>query len=226
MGIAGGSWGGYETNYLVTHSDLFAAAYSACGVTDYFSYYGTEEKDRSGASYTAFAETGQNRLGVTPWERPDLYIKNSPIFTADRVTTPLLIVHDANDYRVPFGQSVELFKALRRLGKRAWLLQYGKGHEGAVPIFGTSGIEDLDIRFKQFFDHYLKGAPAPRWMTRGVPARMKGVDSGLELDTEIETPPTRGLLMDEQVRTPEQLQLLTRRVVRHPKSPAKSTNAR
>jgi len=227
MGIAGGSFGGYETNYLVTHSNIFAAAYSACGWTDLFSDYGAEDFDEYGFSQMANMETGQMRIGVTPWERPDLYVRNSPIFNADRVTTPLLLVHDKNDYRVPFGQSMELFNALRRLGKRVWLLQYGRGHEASVPIFDTSGSGidgDLGIRFKQFFDHYLKGAPAPKWMTRGIPARMKAVDSGLEPDAEMATPPLRGLLMDEVVRTPGQLQLLRGKAVEHRKRPSKSTN--
>ena len=76
-------------------------------------------------------------------------------------------------------QDVELFMALRRLNKKVWLLQYDKGSHG----LGTEeDVEDFTIRITQFFDHYLKGAPAPKWMVEGIPARMKGIDDGLELE--------------------------------------------
>lgn len=189
MGIMGTSFGGYETAYLVTHSNIFAAAVEQCGATDFFSLYGAEERDEDGFSYMATIENGQMRLGGTPWEQPEVYIRNSPIFSADKVTAPVLILHSSDDNRVPFAQGMEFFMALRRLGKPAWLLDYKTGHGG-----GSRG-PDSRIRTKQFFDHYLKGLPAPRWMTRGIPARLQGVDSGLELDMEIKTPDPRGLLM-------------------------------
>jgi len=85
----------------------------------------------------------------------------------------------------PFANALEFFTALRRLGKRAWLLQYDDGDHG---LWSDKSAPDFSVRMAQFFDHYLKGAPAPRWMTRGIPATQRGVDDGLALDREIPTP--------------------------------------
>ena len=161
-----------------------------------FSYAGTEDKDDQGYLYATGAEVGQSRLGTTMWERPDVYLASSSVFTADQATTPILLYNSYSDYRVPFGQSLELFKALRRLGKPAWLLQSGEGHCG-----GNYGD-----RLKQFFAHYLKGEPAPRWMTRGVPARKRGTDPGLDVDSAIVTPGA-GIRFEEEARTPEMEEL-------------------
>jgi dipeptidyl aminopeptidase/acylaminoacyl peptidase len=181
MGIMGTSFGGLETNYLVTHSSLFAAAAEGAGKSNFVSAYGTEPKDDVGTSYQEYIELSQDRIGGTPWSNREGYLENSPIFNADKVTSPLLIYHSRNDHTVPFAQGMELFMALRRLGKPVWLLDYNEGHGGPTPTADLSS--DFSVRLKQFFDHYLKGAPAPVWMTRGIPARLRGVDSGLELDT-------------------------------------------
>ena len=182
MGIQGHSFGGYETNYIVTHSNLFAAACSASGFCDLMSLYGATTR---GGYFVYWAEKGQGRMGATPWQIPELYISNSPIFKADRVSTPLLMMSNAGDRNVPFAQGVEFFTALRRLGKRVWMLQYD---EGGHSLGRGEGAEDYSIRMFQFFNHYLKGMPSPKWMTRGIPARLKGIDDGLELDGEIHTP--------------------------------------
>jgi dienelactone hydrolase len=182
IGLQGHSWGGYETNYIITHSHLFAAAMSACGVSDFISSYGSITGD--GTSHEVQYEQYQGRIGKTLWESPQLYIENSPIFRADQVTPPLLMVADKQDEAVPFQQGIEFFTALRRLGKRVWMLQYdGMGHT----IFDKAS-EDLTMRMFQFFNYYLKDEPAPAWMTEGVPARLKGIESGLENDTSGEKP--------------------------------------
>src|SRR6185295_10897793 len=97
-------------------------------------------------------EASQNRIGVTLWQRPDLYIENSPILKADRVTTPLLILHNKLDASVPWSQGVELFTGLRRLRKPCWMLQYDEEGHG---LRNTENILDYTIRLTQFFDHYL-----------------------------------------------------------------------
>jgi dipeptidyl aminopeptidase/acylaminoacyl peptidase len=182
MGLQGHSFGGYETNYIVTRTRLFAAACAASGVSDLVSWYGAVP--RAGhAEYST--ERAQDRMGGTLWRLPDLYIKNSPIFRADKVTTPLLLMNDKEDRQVPFAQGVEFFTALRRLGKRVWMLQYDEG--GHSVGRGKDAI-DFSTRMAQFFDHYLKGAPAPYWMTRGIPARLRGIDDGLELEGKKVTP--------------------------------------
>lgn len=190
MGLQGFSWGGFETNYLITRTDLFAAAITGGGFTNAISFYGTVNEGGS-TWQSSFEESGFG-IGASLWERPDLYIKHSPVLRADRVTTPLLMMDNKGDGSNNWGQAMEFFTALRRLGKRVWLLQYDDGGHG---VWGKSAA-DYTIRITQFFDHYLKGAPAPKWMTRGIPARLKGVDRGLELDDEIETPGP-GLVADE-----------------------------
>jgi dienelactone hydrolase len=184
MGIQGHSFGGYETNYIVTHSTLFAAACSASGISDLISWDGSVTR----LGFPKFAtERQQDRMGATLWQTPKRYIQNSPIFMADRVTTPLLLMNNKEDGIVPFTQGVEFFTALRELGKRVWMLQYDAG--GHSLDRGKDAM-DYSIRMAQFFDHYLKSEPPAKWMTSGVPARMKGIDDGLKLDSNIVTPGT------------------------------------
>ena len=126
-------------------------------------------------------EETQSRIGGSLWERPDLYLENSPLFRADRINTPLLIMHNDHDGAVPWYQGIELFTALRRLEKPAWMLVYnGENHN----LNNWADRKDLSIRMMQFFDHYLKGSPAPDWMTRGIPATRKGKDLGYGFSNE------------------------------------------
>jgi dienelactone hydrolase len=182
IGINGHSFGGYETNYLVTHTHIFAAAAEAAGVSDMIGFYGGLTGGEVGGAY--YYEIGQGRIGTSLWERPELYIENSPIFQANKVTTPLLMMNNKGDAAVRFEQGVEFFTALRRLGKKAWMLQYDKGWHGV----GGKDAMDYTIRLTQFFDHYLKDAPPPKWMTEGIPARLKGIETGYELDTSGKQP--------------------------------------
>lgn len=182
MGIQGHSFGGYEVNYIVTQTNLFAAACSASGVSNLISWYGAVPRTGH-PKYSV--ERQQDRMEGTLWQMPHQYIMNSPIFQADKVTTPLLMMNNKEDGAVPFAQGVEFFTGLRRLGKRVWMLQYdGDGHS----VGRGKDAVDYSTRMAQFFDHYLKGAPAPTWMTRGIPARLKGIENGLELDKAIPTP--------------------------------------
>lgn len=196
IGIQGHSFGGYETSYLVSHSDLFAAAVSSAGVSEVTSSHGSLWGD--GSSKEEYVERRGYEMGQTPWQAPAGYTNNSPIFSIGRINTPLLIIHNKADRNVPFEQGVGLFTALRRAGKRAWLLQYDNGGHGQ----GGDVYKDYIIRTMQFFDHYLKGAPAPVWMTRGVPAAMKGIDDGLSADRDIETPRNSHLFRSQEPTQP------------------------
>ena len=188
MALAGHSYGGYETNYIVAHSHRFAAAATAASAIDLFADYGfmyAFGKRPESFEKQYHIEIGQNRIGATPWQRPDLYLENSPLFNLPAVTTPILIEHNSRDDTVAFAQGVEFFTALRRLGKKTWMLQYdGEGHEVSEP----DNKRDYLTRLTQFFDHYLKGAPPPKWMTEGIPAKRKGLDDGLELDLSVKVP--------------------------------------
>lgn len=190
IGIQGHSFGGFETNYLITHTSRFKAAVSSSGISDFISYYGGYWN--IGISYQSFSENSQLRMGATLWQKPNIYIENSPVFQLNKVTTPILIVANKKDGNVPFSQGVELFTGLRRLGKKAWMLQYDKGGHGVH----SREYTDYIIRMTQFFNHYLKDIPPPKWMTKGIPAKSKGLEYGEELDMDIKTPGA-GFLLEE-----------------------------
>lgn len=170
IGIDGQSWGGYQTAYLVTRTDMFACAGSGAPVSNMTSAFGGIRWG-SGDSRQAQYECGQSRIGRNLWEAPELYIANSPLFKADRVNTPLLIMHNDEDGAVPWYQGIEYFMALRRLGKPVWMLQYnGEAHN----IKARKNRKDITHRLQEFFDHYLKGDPMPLWMKEGIPMTRKG----------------------------------------------------
>lgn len=178
MAIQGQSWGGYQVAYLVTRTNMFAAAEAGAPVANMTSAYGGI-RWQTGLNRQFQYERSQSRIGYTLWQRPDLYIKNSPLFRADKVNTPLMITHNDADGAVPWYQGIEYFTALRRLGKKVWMLQYnGEDHN----LVERRNRKDLSIRLGQYFDHFLKGAPAPRWLAEGVPATSKGVDWGTEVE--------------------------------------------
>ena len=166
IGAQGHSWGGYQVAYLATRTRLFAAIESGAPVVNMFSAYGGIRWG-SGLARSFQYEHTQSRLGATPWTDPRRYYENSPLFLMDKVETPILIMHNDQDGHVPWYQGIEYFVALKRLGKPAWMLNYtGEPHWPTK----TPNKLDFQIRMKQFFDHYLKGEPMPKWMKEGVPA--------------------------------------------------------
>lgn len=177
LGIQGQSWGGYQVAYLITETNMFAAAGAGAAVSNMFSAYGGIRYG-SGAARQLQYEQGQSRIGGTMWEYPLRYLENSPIFYADKVQTPVLLMNNDADGAVPWTQGVEFFTALWRLQKPAWLLNYnGEDHN----LLQRKNQKDLSIRLGQFFDHYLKGAPMPVWMAEGLPAYKKGTTMGTEI---------------------------------------------
>ena len=176
IGVQGHSWGGYQIAHMVTKTDLFAAAEAGAPVSNMISAYGGIRWG-TGMSRMFQYEDTQSRIGGSLWDTPMRYINNSPIFQADRIETPLLMMHNDQDSAVPWEQGIELFVALRRLNKPAWLLNYtGEVHWPT----DLAEIRDWTERMQQFFDHYLKGAPAPAWLEEGVPAVEQGRTLGLE----------------------------------------------
>lgn len=176
MGLQGHSWGGYQVAYLVSRTNRFAAAEAGAPVSNMTSAYGGIRWG-TGHSRQYQYEKSQSRIGATLWEHPDRFLKNSPLFRADRIKTPLLILHNDKDNAVPWYQGIELFTAMRRLGKTVWLVNYNDELHG---ILERRNRKDWSIRMAQFFDHYLKGSPAAKWMITGIPARLKGIDWGLD----------------------------------------------
>ena len=177
MAIQGQSWGGYQVAYLVTRTDMFKAAGSGAPVSNMTSAYGGIRWG-TGMVREFQYEKQQSRIGATLWERPDLYLKNSPLFHLPKVKTPLLIMHNDQDGAVPWYQGIELFTGLRRLGKPAWMLQYNDEDHN---LKERKNRKDLSIRLAQFFDYFLKDVPPAEWIKRGVPAIDKGSTWGLEI---------------------------------------------
>ncbi len=170
MALQGQSWGGYQTAQLVTMTTRYTAAMAGAPVTNMFSAYGGIRWG-SGLNRQFQYEHTQSRIGYTIWDRPDLYIENSPQFHLPNVETPLLIMHNDGDGAVPWYQGIELYTGLKRLGKTAWMLNYnGEQHN----LMKNANRIDLSIRMRQFFDHYLHGKDAPLWLTDGIPALVKG----------------------------------------------------
>ena len=177
VGVEGHSWGGYQIAYLVTRTNMFAAAEAGAPVSNMTSAYGGI-RWASGLSRMFQYEHTQSRIGGTLWNSLQRYMENSPLFFADKVETPLLMMHNDNDGAVPWYQGIEFFVALRRLGKRAWMLNYNGESHGLTKWHNK---KDWAVRMQQFFDHYLMDAPAPEWLAHGVPAIKKGKTLGLEL---------------------------------------------
>jgi dipeptidyl aminopeptidase/acylaminoacyl peptidase len=172
IGINGHSYGGEGAAFIGTRSRMFAAVGMGAGVTDLYTDFSQswgwsyQVSGGSGANGNDYYLYGQGRWGVSPWDKPDLYRFESAITHVREATAPFLIMHGTADPTVSFSEGMNFYNALRYNGKDAILLAYpGEGHG----LRGLANRRDLTIRYFQFFDHYLKGAPAPKWMTDGVP---------------------------------------------------------
>lgn len=177
IGIQGQSWGGIQVAQLITMTDMFKAAWAGAPVANMTSAYGGIRWE-SGSNRQFQYEKTQSRIGATLWQKPQLYIENSPLFHLPKVKTPLVIMHNDADGAVPWYQGIELFTGMRRLGKKVWLLNYnGEAHN----LVQRKNRKDIQIREQQFFDWLLKGEKPAKWITEGVPAIKKGKDWGLDL---------------------------------------------
>ena len=172
MGLQGLSFGAWETNYIITHSQRFKAAASGSGSADEVSLYGQFD-----VGYKWYFISGQGRLGVSLWQNPGVYIRNSPIFRANKVNTPLLIMHTVNDSRVSLWQALEFYRALASLQKKVWLLQYE--NEDHLLEDARNRL-DYSMRLAQFFNYYLKDELPAKWMTSSTLFNSANVE--LELD--------------------------------------------
>ena len=166
IGAQGHSWGGYQVAHLATKTDMFAAIESGAPVVNMFSAYGGIRWG-SGLARSFQYEHTQSRLGTTPWDGYEIYKENSPLFEMDKVKTPILILHNDSDGHVPWYQGIEYFVAMKRLGKPCWMLNYP--NEPHWPMKLPNKI-DFQKRMLQFFNHYLKHEPMPKWMDEGLPA--------------------------------------------------------
>jgi dienelactone hydrolase len=172
IGVQGHSWGGYQTSFMVTQTNMFAAVVTGAPPTNLVSFVGTTYPG-SGTLQQGITEVGQVRMGRdrTPWNSEALYESQSPIHHVNKIVTPFMILHGTIDNAVDWHQGLEFYAAARRTGKNVILLSYpDEPHH----LGRRENQMDFQVRMRQYFDHYLKGAPAPKWMTEGVPQVLKG----------------------------------------------------
>jgi dipeptidyl aminopeptidase/acylaminoacyl peptidase len=172
IGVTGHSYGGEGAAFIGVMSKMFAAVGMGAGVTDLYNDFNQnwgwayQYAGGSGANGHEYYIYGQGRWGISPWDDPERYRHESALTHAPKAAAPFLIMHGTADPTVHFNNAVGFYNALRYNNKKAYLLAYpGEGHG----LRGMANRKDLTVRFFQFFDHYLKDAPAPKWMTDGVP---------------------------------------------------------
>lgn len=177
IALQGHSWSGCQGAYLLGQTSLFRCAILGAAVVDMVSAYGGI-REGSGQPRMFMYEETQSRMGKSIWEDPKAYLRNSPLFYADRITTPLLLFHCDADEAVPYSQGMEFYFAMRRLQKPAWLLNYkGEGHF----LSSRGAMKDWTQRMLQFLDHYLIGQPEPLWMKEGITLDERKTDLKLRM---------------------------------------------
>jgi dipeptidyl aminopeptidase/acylaminoacyl peptidase len=165
VGIHGHSWGGYQTAFLVTQTHIFSAAIAGAPLTDMIAMYNAIYWNSGSANQPIF-ESSQGRFTGSPTENMEAYIRNSPVYHAKNVTTPLIILHNDKDGAVDWTQGIEYFNTLRRMGKPVVMLQYkGENHGLRKP----ENMKDYTVRMKEFFDYRLTDKEPPKWLIEGVP---------------------------------------------------------
>jgi dipeptidyl aminopeptidase/acylaminoacyl peptidase len=165
IGIQGHSWGGYQIAYMVTQTNRFKAAEAGAAVVNMTSAY-SGIRWGSGLPRQFQYEHSQSRIGGSLWEFPMRFLENSPLFHVDKIQTPLLLINNDEDDAVPWQQGIEFYLALRRLNKEAYMFTYNGEKHGLRKRINQ---KDYTRRLQEFFDHFLKGAPEPEWMQKGIP---------------------------------------------------------
>ena len=165
VGLWGHSWGGYQTAFLVTQTNIFKAAIAGAALTDLVSMYSSVYWNTGGTNQAIF-ESSQGRFTGNFIDNYDAYIRNSPAFHAKNVKTPLILLHNDKDGAVDFNQGITYFNTLRQLGKDVILLEYqGENHGLSRP----ANQRDYASRMTEWFDYHLTGAPPADWIIKGVP---------------------------------------------------------
>ena len=165
VGLVGHSWVGYETAFVATNTDIFAAAVAGAPLTDLVSMYGAMFWV-AGAPETGHFEVGQERMAVPFWKDLDAYVRNSAVFNIEALETPILVEVGDADRNVNPVQGMEYYNAARRAGKPLVMLMYHNEDHG---LRRKANQADYQDRILQWFGHYLKGRPGPAWITEGVP---------------------------------------------------------
>ncbi len=164
VGIMGHSWGAYQTSFLVTQTDIFKAASAGAPLTDLISmslsiYWNSGTPDQK------IFETSQGRFDGPWYERTEAHIRNSPMFNAGKIQAPLLVAFGDKDGAVDWHQGIEMYGTMRRMEKPHVMLVYADENHGLAK---KENQIDYQKRQKEWFDHYLLGKPAEKWITDGV----------------------------------------------------------
>jgi dipeptidyl aminopeptidase/acylaminoacyl peptidase len=158
LGVHGTSYGGYATNLLVTQTNRFKAAINISGKVDMISFY--TDSPRLGVRNIHAPENSQDRIGATLWEQPQKYVAHSAVMFADRIETPLLLITGEQDHNVPMRTTMEMFYALRRLGKTVEWVNYVDGGHG-MPTMTAEMVHDYHRRILEWYDRHLKADEEP-----------------------------------------------------------------
>jgi len=165
VAIHGHSWGGYQTSFLITQTDIFRAAIAGAPLTNMISMYSSIYWNTGSANQPIF-ESSQGRFTGGPWDEPEAYTRNSPVYYAENIKTPLLLLHNDKDGAVDWNQGVTYYNTIRRMQKPVVMLQYRGENHGLVK---PANQKDYTVRMKEFLDHHLMGKPAPKWWVEGIP---------------------------------------------------------
>jgi dipeptidyl aminopeptidase/acylaminoacyl peptidase len=164
VGLHGHSWGGYQTAFLITQTDKFKAAVAGAPLTNLISMYSSIYWNSGSANQPIF-ESSQGRFTGGYWTNIEAYTRNSPVYFAENVKTPLLLLHNDADGAVDWNQGIEYFNTLRRLNKPVVMLQYKGENHG---LRKEPNRKDYSYRMLEFFNHHLKGEPAAKWWSEGI----------------------------------------------------------
>ncbi len=186
VGLHGHSWGGYQTAFLVGQTDIFKSAVAGAPLTDMVSMYSSVYWNSGGSNQPIF-QSSQGRFKGNFLENREAYERNSPNRYADKIHTPLLILHDDKDGAVDFNQGITFFNTLRQLDKDVILLEYVGENHGLAQLRNR---KDYILRLQDYWDHYLKGQPAADWLENGVP-RLE-MDEHLREQKKRLDPPKKG----------------------------------
>lgn len=162
IGLIGHSFGGYETNFIISQTDIFSAAISGSGVSDIIQHYFTVNSEDNKVDAWRY-ENQQYRMGVPFYDNYEAYFENSPLIQAKNINTPLLTWTGLLDENVQPKQALTFYAALRRLKKKHIMLRYPD--EGHI-LFKTKNQIDITHRVQQWFDHFLNKEPASEWIEK------------------------------------------------------------
>jgi dipeptidyl aminopeptidase/acylaminoacyl peptidase len=165
VGLQGHSWGGYQTTFITTQTDIFKTAIAGAPLTDMVSMFSSVYWNSGSANQPIFISS-QGRFSDSYARNPDPYIRNSPNRFAQNLKIPFMILHNDRDGAVDFNQGITYYNTLRELGKDVVLLEYVGENHG---LSRAANQKDYAVRMQEWFDTFLRDQPAPEWLKDGVP---------------------------------------------------------